>query len=97
MGSKTRKPDKIPKSGVVSRRNPVATNPLLGKGGQHKDVHARHKQQRAAARRKIKQMIKGRGEDSWHKGSSLITKQLELLCQLPFSKLSETRSAHWFC
>lgn len=84
MSSKKRKPDKLPKSGVISRRNPVATNPLMSKGGEHTDARARRKQQRAAARRKMKQLIKSRGEGSWQMGSSVMTRQLELLCQLPF-------------
>lgn len=91
MGYKKRKPDKMLKSGVISRRNPVAANPLMRKGGQHKDVQARRKQQRAAARRKIKQLIKSRGEGSWQMGSSVINQQLELLCQLPFRGRSASR------
>lgn len=87
MGSKRKKPDKLARSVV---RNPVAANPLLGKGGEHKNARAERKQSRAKARRAMQVMRKqlersDGGEGGWQNGLSKASTLLRTVVPAAFT------------
>ena len=84
MGSKRKKPDKLARSVV---RNPVAANPLLGKGGEHKNARAERKQSRAKARRAMQVMRKQleRSDGGWQNGLSKASTLLRTVVPAAFT------------
>lgn len=90
MGSKSKKPDKLARLAV---RNPVAANPLLGKGGEHKNMAAERKRSRARARRALQQMRKqlrqsDRGEGGWQSGLNRVSALLQTVLPAAFINTS---------
>ncbi len=90
MGSNRKKPDKLARSVI---RNPVAGNPLLGKGGEHKTARGDNKQSRAKSRRALRSMRKQLRQDDGGWQSSL-NSALTLLLQtvLPATAVCRRRA-----